>query len=99
MRRFIIAADNLRAQEFAEYLDGNGLGWWHWIENFWLVTAQNRTEISADILQNKVNAFSDSSRCIVIELHGSHTWSGHGPQNSDGGTNMFDWVLSTFDKN
>ncbi len=98
MRRFVVAAENLRTREFAEFLDNNGLGWWHWIENFWLITAPNSTEISAEILQSKVNVFSDSPRCMVIELHGAHTWSGHGPTNSDDGSNMFDWLRNTFDK-
>ncbi len=99
MRRFVVAAENLRVHEFAGYLDSNGFGWWHWIDNFWLITVQNKVEISAEILQGKVNEFSDSPRCMVIEIQGAHTWSGHGPKSSDGGSNMFDWLSNTFDKN
>ncbi len=98
MRRFIVAAETLNTREFAEYLDSNGFGWWHWIENCWLITAQNKAEISTEILQSKVNSLSETPRCIVIEIQGSHTWSGHGPKSSDGGSNMFDWLRNTFDK-
>lgn len=99
MRRFMIAAENLRDRDFIDYLNSNGLGWWHWIDNFWLITVQDDIEMSSEKLQNKVNLFSDSPiRNMVIELHGTHTWAGHGPNGSEGGKNMFEWMHNTFDK-
>ncbi|TFH89208.1 hypothetical protein [Vibrio ouci] len=98
MRRFMVAAENLRDRDFISYLDSNDFGWWHWIDNFWLITIETDIEISAEILQNKVNEFSDSPRNMVIELHGTHSWSGHGPNSSNGGQNMFEWMHNTFDK-
>ena len=94
MRRFVIAAQglsNANEEAFMEYVKANQFGWWHWIENFWLITTHN-SSISAEDIQNQLNKSSSNARNIVLEISESKDWVAFGPNAEGAENNMFEWL-------
>ena len=100
MRRKVAIALNSSTKEqnleLQKFITENGLGWWHWIDNFWLLTDQNGKLTARDI-RDKLGEIYPSVRCIVLSLDKDNdTWSGFGPNSSE--KNMFNWLKETWDK-
>jgi hypothetical protein len=96
MRRFVVAAQGLdkdSENNFIEYVKSNGFGWWHWIDNFWLLTTNNSTITAEDIQQN-IDSGNGFNRNLVIEIEGSISWHGFGPAKTD--NNMFEWIKNNW---
>ncbi|EIT7146592.1 hypothetical protein [Vibrio vulnificus] len=98
MSKFIVAAERLDEKKFIAFLEQSGFGWWHWIDNFWLITVKNGAQISTQTLQNKVTELSHSPRNFVLEIEGHPPWHAFGPNSTNGGQNMFEWLHDVFDK-
>jgi len=98
-RKFAVALDSStkdQNEQLRKFIKDNGLGWWHWINNFWLLTDKNG-KLTAKQIREKLNEFYPGVHCIVLSLDkDGDSWSGFGPRNSD--KNMFDWLKNTWDK-
>ena len=90
-RRFIISINGEITKEnsnaFTNYLKENGMGWWHWLSNTWLVIDKN-DKVDSKILRDKArdtfNAYN-----LVIEVKDGK-WAGFGPKSEN--KDMFDWI-------
>ncbi|CAE6909076.1 hypothetical protein ACOMICROBIO_LKFPLAJE_01936 [Vibrio sp. B1FIG11] len=92
MRRYIVAAQELTLeaeQQLKDYFEEQELGWWHWIENFWLVTSYN-DEVNANTIFEQINTQLPKVRALVIEVGNIPDWSGYGPKNEK--SDMFKWL-------
>lgn len=79
-RRFVIAADKLtpdQEKEFKDFLHEFG-GYWHWIENFWLLVVEGDEDISSEKIRDKVKALNKASRVLVLEVGSDIDWAGSG---------------------
>ncbi|MEB8063602.1 hypothetical protein [Citrobacter braakii] len=98
-RKFAVALDSSTKEQNAQlkkFIEDNGLGWWHWIANFWLLTDQNGNLTARDI-RDKLNELYPGVHCIVLSIDKDEdTWSGFGPKGTE--KNMFNWLKSTWDK-
>jgi len=97
-KRYIICVNDSNKEQnnlFMEYIKENGLGWWHYIDNFWLLTDISG-KLSASIIRDQLNIIY-GVRNMVIEINqNSDNWAGFGPQNEN--ENMFDWIQKNWKK-
>ncbi|MBG0624982.1 hypothetical protein I4P27_11140 [Enterobacter roggenkampii] len=98
-RKFAVALDSSTVEQnkkLKEFIEENGLGWWHWINNFWLLT-DAKGNFSAQSLREKLNEIYPGVHLLVISLDkDGESWSGYGPKNET--KNMFNWLKDTWDK-
>lgn len=90
-RRFVILTNELsREQEerFLAYFKDKGYGWWHWLDNAWLIAMVDKT-IEVGDLRDKLNEIAPSVHKLVMEVS-PVSWSGYGPSGEE--RNMFDWL-------
>ena len=100
MRRFVIAAQGLsyeNEQEFMEYVKSNEFGWWHWIDNFWLITTHD-SRVTAGDIQTQLNKTSPTARNLVLEISDSKDWAAFGPNGDEASNNMFEWLHGEWKK-
>ena len=92
-KRFAVALDSstkAQNEEFVKYIRDNGYGWWHWIDNFWLLTSSSG-ELTAEKLRDDLGEIYPGVHKIVLELRGDNDiWSGFGPKSEN--KNMFTWL-------
>jgi hypothetical protein len=92
-KRFIVALDSSTKEQndmFKEYIDHHGLGWWHWIKDFWLLI-DSKGYLTARELRDELGKIYPGVYKMVLELRsGDDTWSGYGLAKED--RNMFDWL-------
>ena len=56
-KRFIVCLENSNNEQddlFLNFIKENGLGWWHYIGNFWLLT-DAYGKLSANLIRDKLN--------------------------------------------
>jgi hypothetical protein len=100
-KRFIVCLDGSNAEQhelFKKYIDEHKLGWWHWLNNIWLIS-DSSNKLDSEIIRDKVTEIYSNINSLVIELKGSSendTWSGFGPQGEK--NNMFEWLHNTWSK-
>ena len=92
-KRFIISLNSKtpeQEQVLVEYLKSSGYGWWHWLNNTWLIVDKKGTS-SARRFRDELGRLLPGVRNVVFELRGhDDTWAGFGP--SGGEQNMFEWI-------
>ena len=83
-------------EEFITYIKDNGFGWWHYINNSWLLSTNK--DFTAKELRDAVKGIFINENNLVIELKGEtdDTWSGFGPKSEK--RNMFTWLKSNWNK-
>lgn len=91
-KRFIVAVDSStpeQEQAFREWIAGRG--WWHWLNNFWLI-ADSSGEMTASEILDRVRGCYPNVDCVVLELRpdGTDTWAAFGPYSDK--RNMFNWL-------
>ena len=99
-KRFVLVIDSSTAisdKKIVEWARDKGFGWWHWIDNIWLLHTHN-TSISAASIYGEISQFDNRSK-LVFEVTGIGGWCGHGPKavDRDDGEpidkqNMFTWL-------
>jgi len=96
-KQFVIALNSTTEEQekmFLEYIKSNGFGWWHWIDNFWLVV-DTQDKLSAEKLRDDLENIFPKVRKLVIEIFSeSSTWAGYGPNGEQ--RNMFNWLHNTW---
>ncbi len=92
-KRFVVALDsNTQEQndQFKDYIRVHRLGWWYWIDGFWLLI-DSSGELTAKKLRTDLGKIYSNVHKLVLELKGNDdTWSGFGPTSED--KNMFSWL-------
>lgn len=90
---FIVAAQNLSKEQekvLIAYLGQNGCGWWHWIENYWLIV-DPRQILTTEIIRDEISRISNNqSRSLVLEVQANSNWNGYGPNSPE--RNMGKWL-------
>lgn len=98
-RKFVVAVDSStpeQAEKLGEYIKNNGLGWWHWLNNFWLLTDQYGKKTASDIRSDLKDIFPGVHLLVLQIDREGDTWSGFGPSGDK--KDMFAWLKSTWDK-
>ncbi len=93
-RRFVIAVDALNTEQeerFREYINAKG-AWWHWIDNFWLMTTKSQT-VSAEQIRDKIQEIKPTVRVVVFEFPEDITWAASASKNALG-KKLADWIRS-----
>jgi hypothetical protein len=79
-----------------DFLDKNGMGWWHWLPHSWLLTDSSGALKVKDI-SNAVNGIYKEQYNLVIELNpDGDTWYGFGPIAED--KDYFSWLRANWKK-
>lgn len=98
-RKFAIAFDsstNEQRAAFKEFVKANGLGWWYWINNFWLITDPDG-KFTAASLREELSKIFPKVRLLVLSIDKEQdSWSGFGPKGEE--KNMFTWLKTSWDK-
>ena len=92
-QRFVVLASDLSAEEsksFFNWLKENDCGWWHWIDNCWLVYNEETWGITAQKLRDALVKAAPAKNCLVLEIDEPITWAGFGPTSKE--RNMFRWI-------
>jgi len=94
MRKWFIVGTqsitNEQEKSFITYIQSKGLGWWHWIPNFWLITGTS-TECSE--IRDELHKRTGTQDVLVVEVN-PVTWAGYGP--NTGEQNFFSWLNKTW---
>ena len=97
-KRFIVLIDakiSRDEKKFLSWIKSEKLGWWHWIDNVWLLT-NNKGHLQASQIRDKLHEVF-GGRNLVIELtDSSDTWSGRGPKREN--SNMFKWIHDNWNR-
>ena len=93
-RRFVVGIDDETSQDVSlilDYIREQGCSWWHWFDNFWLLTTHN-DEISAGTIRDELVEICGDKNLIVLEVN-DITWATYGPQGegSDSSKNISRW--------
>jgi hypothetical protein len=98
-RRFVIAVEGLDAKQesrFRDYINKESFGWWHWINNVWLLTT-NDEAVSTEEIRRHIQSLNSNARCLVFEFPEDITWSATATVNAKG-KSMTEWLLTTWGK-
>lgn len=98
-RRFIVATDGLSSdaeKAMIAFFREHGLGWWHRIPNFWLVT-DRKDKITAVAIRDKIKEIRgpNSKSTLVMQIHDDITWAGLYPS-TGAKRDEFDWIKATW---
>jgi len=98
-RRYVVAVDRMtkkETDEFVAFLREKGLGWWHWINDFWLLV-DRQDRVNAEQLREKLNEIAPERTKLVMEVREDLGWSGFGPNaTGEDKNNMFRWLRDTW---
>ena len=95
MKRFIVAASPLSEHQTNAItaLFRSGYGWWHWIENLWLVTDRSET-LTCTTIRDQIKGVAPNARIMVINADDPDNWAG--TASSGRATEMFKWIRGTW---
>ena len=96
-RRFVVGIDQETSEDtssFIEYIRQQGFGWWHWIDNFWLLTTRD-TQVRTTTLRNKLKEITGGKTVIVMEVK-STKWATYGPSGEGDSPNISKWLNSNW---
>ncbi len=95
-KRFVIGINGMSQEQekaFGEYLTKNGYSWWHRIDNFWLLIADNEF-CSVQEIRDLLKLASPGNDIIVVEAGSTPNFSGFGPSSSG----YFEWIQEKWKK-
>lgn len=93
---FILGTESLSKEEeraFLEKLDG--IAWWHWFPNFWLL-ADKTNALTVGELANRFALANPKKQCMPIEVK-SIAWHGRVRMDANG-NRMKDWLEKNWDR-
>lgn len=89
-KKFIVAIDSSNNEindKIIQYAKDNKFGWWHWIQDFWILSTYR--EVDAATIRNDLNEIT-LNRKLILEVKEPGSWAGRGPNSDD--ENMFTWI-------
>ncbi len=102
-KRFIIALNSSTTEQnesFLQVIKENSFGWWHHLENFWLLKTHD-DEATAESVGQHVEKIYPGVYKLVLELSKDNdSWHGFGPNGDpkEGQANMFTWLHGDWTK-
>lgn len=99
-RRFVVLIDSAnQAQEnaFIDFIKVEGFGYWHWLNNSWLLTSHN-SQHTAKFIGDKMQTIFPNVNHMVLRFDddGMKYWGGFGPAEKD--RDMFKWMHENWSK-
>jgi hypothetical protein len=94
-RRFVVAIDALTKPQqtrISQYVSEAGCGWWHWIENFWLLTTK-QDNCNYEAFEDMLHEMSPNGRWVALERPEDITWRAGNATNPKG-RKISDWLHS-----
>lgn len=95
IRFYVVGIEALTRQQERAFIawahDAKGLGWWHWISNFWLLVGHQ--EVTCSDIRDELLRLAPGMDCLVLEVN-PVTWAGFGPKTTV--HDMFKWIKSTW---
>jgi len=92
-KRFVVLIESSTKEQneiFLSWIKSEGIGWFHWFQNTWLLS-NVRGHLSASDIRSEVRKAYGSANTLVLELQGvNDTWAGFGPNSEE--KNMFKWI-------
>jgi hypothetical protein len=92
-KRYIVCVNNsnkIQNEEFLKYLRQKKFGWWHYLDNTWLIVDTKGSSNVQEIRDKARDAFSNEYNIIFELKEGQGTWAGFGPSSKN--RNMFKWI-------
>jgi hypothetical protein len=95
MKHFVVAMADMDDKQSLEVTNifKDKVGWWHWINNFWLVI-DTRDQLSCVSIRDELSKVAPGVRKIVLEVE-PVTWAGAGPSTPP--NDMFDWIKKSWE--
>jgi hypothetical protein len=92
-KRFVVLIESSTKEQneiFLNWIKSEGVGWFYWFQNAWLLT-NIRGHLSASDIRDQVGHAYGQANTIVLELQGGNdTWAGFGPNTEK--RDMFKWI-------
>ncbi len=82
MKYFILGSDTLSSVQrdaITNYLSGAGLGYWHWLPDFWLITSGD-DRITGPSLRDVVKSIIPNVQFTIFPVEPVGTWAGVGDE-------------------
>ena len=98
-KRFVVVANPTTQEQdkvFQDWLNTRGLGWWHWLNETWLINDPNGLHEAADIRAKAMECFPGIYNLVLELTPTSDTWAGYGPTKS--GKDMFEWIRNFWNR-
>ena len=92
MNKYIVSISHFskdQEENFIKYLKEHNSGWWHIINNFWLVSSNSPLVTKESIREELKKDFNGT--LIVLDTTGSGGWTGFGQ------TKDFEWMKNNWD--
>lgn len=97
-KRYIVCVNKSNKDqniEFLKYLRQQRFGWWHYLDNTWLIVDSKGTSKIGDIRDKAKVTFENEYNMIFELKDGEGSWSGFGPNSSS--RSMFKWLKENWD--
>lgn len=99
-KRYAVALANTtkdQDDEFLNYIKDNGMSWWRYVGNFWLLIDHKENKSIYEI-RDDIQKILPGVHHIVLDITGAEhgEWAGYGPNKEP--NNMFQWLHDTWDK-
>ena len=82
-KKFVVGVSGLSDDEksqFKAFVKENGWGWWHWIDELWLLSTTGNKDSTE--IRDKIIEIAQDSNAIVLEIE-PVTWRSYGPESDD----------------
>src|SRR5688572_20483209 len=89
MKHFVVGLSNVDVVQSLRISEAfkSKHGWWHWIDNLWLVVDPYDTT-TCEAIRDELQKIAPRARKIVLEVV-PVTWAGAGPREPQ---DMFQWI-------
>ena len=101
-KRFIVTTNPTTVEQdnlLREWLNTCGFGWWHWINETWLLVDVTGSWTTERIVNKLVELFPGTYSLVIEVPLNNVTWYGYGPnEGPPSDKNMFTWLRSEWGK-
>lgn len=91
--RFIVAINDPTTEQrnsITNYVSDQKYGYWHWYQDFWLLTTRNG-DIKASTIRDSIQSVASGVTCFVLPVEGSpESWAAFGKKEE------FKWLHETW---
>lgn len=93
MKRFVVAVNNASREQkdaITKMLSENQYGYWHWFQDFWLLTS-SINDINSAVIRDEIQKVASGVHCFVLAVDGDpNNWAAYGKKE------QFDWLHKTW---
>ena len=98
-RKFVVGIDEETPEDvssFLNYIKQQRFGWWHWIDNTWLLTTYNE-QVTVVEIRDRLREITGKKTVVVIEVK-SVAWATYGPMGEGDSKNISRWIRDYWSK-